>query len=93
METQYLRSEDRGHKLIAEFEVPNPKVKIKNNIFPFPDEYYNCETCRRARLLERPEPGVIRVKCLLSGLWIEENKDIFDNGCSGHARKTPRTNI
>jgi hypothetical protein len=92
-ETQFIKSEERGKKYEVEFEVFDPKVKIKNNVYPLPWEFHNCGTCRSARFLQKPEPGVLRVKCLLSGLWIDENEGTFDNGCPGHRRAIPRREI
>ena len=92
-ETQYIKPEDprsthKLERLSAEYEVFTPKVHIRNNVFPFPNEIYNCATCRRSRFLQHPEPGVIKVKCLIqSEPWIEENEGIFDNGCPGWAKK------
>jgi hypothetical protein len=85
-ETQYIKPQERGGPSF-EYEVFDPKVKIRNNVFPFPHEYYNCETCRRHRFLMKPEPGVIKVKCLMQNRWIEENEGIIDNGCPAWARK------
>ena len=91
-ETQYIKPEDprsthKLERLSAEYEVFSPKVHIRNNVFPFPNEIYNCATCRRSRFLQHPEPGVIKVKCLIQSDWIEENEGIFDNGCPGWAKK------
>jgi hypothetical protein len=97
-ETQYIkpvdpRSTHKLERLRAEYEVFSPKVHIRNNVFPFPEDYHNCQTCRESRLLQRPEPGVIKVKCILQADWIEENEGIIDNGCPGHRRKIPRKDI
>jgi hypothetical protein len=90
-ETQYIKPENpRGRgfeKMRVEYEIFDPKVKIRNNVYPFPHEYYNCESCRRARFIMRPEPGVLKVKCLIQNDWIEENQGIIDNGCPAWARK------
>lgn len=34
------------HLYVAIAEALDPKVRIENNIFPFPHETYNCTTCR-----------------------------------------------
>jgi hypothetical protein len=90
-ETQYIKPKERGG-LGYEYEVFDPKVIVKNNVFPLPHEYHNCSTCRRASLTTK-QPRGIQSWCGFTMKWKMEREDLIDNGCPAHARKIPRADI
>jgi len=89
-ETQYIKSPERSKKYSVEYEIFDPEVKIKNNLFPFEHEYYNCSTCNRSRSQRLGTNNTIESWCGFNLKWRTERKDLIDNGCGAHSRKIAR---
>ena len=92
VETQYWeekrgkyveRLHGRGFALYA----PPPKIEIKNNLYPLPHEYHNCDACNRARMKHDMGDGFVTVKCGFDFTWKKESKLLADNGCNYWSRK------
>lgn len=91
VETQYW--EERRNKYVERpkgrglaIYAPPPKIEIKNNVYPLPHEYHNCNACKRAKIRNDMGDGFVNVKCGLTMEWKNESKLLADNGCNWWVR-------
>lgn len=88
---------EKSRYQIVETKAYAPKVIIKNEIFPRPDEVYNCTSCRNSDP-EHPawkmkDPERYHVKCTGEGLFpgrMQTGPRWNDISCPKWSRKIPK---